>query len=182
MGNIICAINMTIDGNFDHIQSLPDEHVHAYYANLLKKGTTILYGRKTYELMLYWKDVLKNKNSDFESYAFAKTIHAIRKIIFSNTLQSTNWSTAQLADSTLIETIKNLKEEKDALVYIGSRSLMLQLLALKLIDEIQLCIHPMVSPTGRLLFEGLENQIVFKQKLIKTLPGGHIVLSLLPIY
>ncbi|WP_149913726.1 dihydrofolate reductase family protein [Sphingobacterium cavernae] len=182
MGNIICAINMTIDGNFDHNQSLPDAHVHAHYTDLLKKGTTILYGRKTYELMLYWKDALKNKNSDFESYAFAKTIHAIRKIVFSNTLHTTDWSTAELASNTLLETVKNLKEEKDSLVYIGSRSLMIQLLALKLLDEIQLCIHPMVTPTRRLLFEGLEGQIVFKQKLIKTLPGGHIILSLRPIY
>lgn len=182
MGNIICAINMTLDGYFDHTQSLADEHVHAHYADLLKNGTAILYGHKTFELMLYWKDVLQNKNLDPESYAFAKTIDAIPKIVFSNTLQNTNWPTAQLANSTILEVVKALKKEKDAIVYIGSRSLMIQLLELKLLDELQLCIHPMVSPTGRLLFEGLEHQFIFKQKIIKTLPAGHIILSLRPIY
>ncbi|MGN0004209.1 MAG: dihydrofolate reductase family protein [Sphingobacterium composti] len=182
MGNIICAINMTLNGHFDHTQSLPDEHVHAHYADLLKKGTIILYGRKTFELMLYWKDVLNDINSDFESYAFAKTLDAIPKLVFSNTLQMTNWPTAQLADSSLLDNVIKLKSEENTTIYIGSRSLMIQLLELKLLDELQLCIHPLVSPAGRLLFEGIDHQITFKQKLIKTLPGGHIILSLYPIY
>lgn len=182
MGYIICAINITLDGYFDHTQSLPDEHVHAHYAKILKKGTAILYGRKTFELMFYWRDLLHNKNMDPQNYAFAKTIDAIPKIVFSNTLQNTNWHTAQLANSTLLEVVNTLKKEKDAIVFIGSRSLMTQLLNQKLIDELHLCIHPMVSPSGRLLYEGLEHQFIFKQKLIKTLPAGHIILSLRPIY
>lgn len=182
MGKVICAINMTLDGYFDHTNGLPDEYLHAYYAELLRRGSSILYGRKTFELMLYWKEVLILKNIDSKTYEFAKMIDAIPKIIFSTTLQNTNWSTAELAKISLIETTKNLKETKDAITYIGSRRLMIQLLESKLLDELVLCVHPVANPSGKLLFEDLENRIIFKQKSVKTLKGGHIVITLRPIY
>ena len=48
MRKVIAAINMTIDGVFDHTAGLPDEEIHQHYTELLGQGDYILYGRITY--------------------------------------------------------------------------------------------------------------------------------------
>ena len=182
MSKIICAINMTLDGYFDHSIALPDEHVHEHYRDLLKKGDLILYGRKTYEMMEYWRHILFQENVSNSELEFAKAIDGIPKIVFSTQLESLDWSSAKLASENLIHTVKRLKQSNHNIIYIGSKSLMIQLLEAKLLDELQLCIHPVANGEGRNLFEGLKTRVVFKQKSVITLKGGHTILTLSPIY
>jgi dihydrofolate reductase len=60
MRKLIAAINMTLDGFCDHTSGIADDETHAHYTELLRSGDVILYGRKTFELMEYWKSVLAN--------------------------------------------------------------------------------------------------------------------------
>ncbi|MFB9862673.1 hypothetical protein [Rufibacter immobilis] len=53
MRKLIAAINMTLDGVFDHTAVDPDAKIHQHYADLLKDADTILSGRVTYHLMEY---------------------------------------------------------------------------------------------------------------------------------
>lgn len=56
---IIAAINMTLDGNFDHKAGIADEELHQHYTELLSTVDAVLYGRITYQLMEYWRTVAK---------------------------------------------------------------------------------------------------------------------------
>lgn len=56
----------------------------------------------------------------------------------------------------------------------------MQLLKLDLIDELQLCIYPMVERKGLSLFEGVSGRIVFKLIKIKTFTGGAVILYYQP--
>jgi dihydrofolate reductase len=47
MGKLVAAINMTLDGFWDHPAIIPDEEIHQHYADLLRDADTILYGRIT---------------------------------------------------------------------------------------------------------------------------------------
>ena len=49
MTKIIAAINMTIDGIFDHTAGIPDEEIHEHYTELMRNADAILYGRITFE-------------------------------------------------------------------------------------------------------------------------------------
>jgi len=83
MRNVIFAINTTLDGCCDHTKQIPDEEVYDYYTRLLRDADLLVYGRKTYQLMVpFWPDVAKNQSMTKASNEFARTFDSIRKIVF----------------------------------------------------------------------------------------------------
>ena len=181
MRKVIAAINTTIDGILDHTAGIPDEAIHQHYAELLENAGVILYGRITYELMQFWQSLLDNPSGEKTMDDFAVAIDRVPKIVFSSQLESTNWETATLATKPLEELIQTLKQESGKDILVGSRSLIIQLLNLNLIDEFQLCIHPVIAGKGMLLFENINIQSVFKLSKTKTFENGAIVLYYEPL-
>jgi dihydrofolate reductase len=166
MRKVIAAINMTIDGVFDHKAGLPDEEIHQHYADLLESSDIILYGRTTYQLMQYWQTLVKSPSGKKTADDFALAIDKIQKIVFSHQLKNTDWESAKLATKPIEELVKELKQEPGRDILVGSRSLITQLMKLNLIDEYQLCVHPVIAGNGLLLFENVNDRAIFK--LIKT--------------
>lgn len=176
MRKVIAAFNMTLDGVCDHTTGIPDEDLHKHYSELIDKSDVILYGRKTYELMCYWQNVLHNPSGNKSIDEFAISIDKIQKIVFSNTLKDTNWESAELSDKPLNEKISELKQQTGKDILVGSRSLIIQLLNTKLIDEFQICIHPIIEGKGLRLFDHISNRIMLKLKKTKTLNSGAAIL------
>ncbi len=176
MRKLIAAINMTLDGFCDHTAISPDEAIHQHYADLLHEGGVILYGRITYQLMGYWKTLLENPSGEKTMDDFARTIDNIPKIVFSHTLKNTEWESATLATRTLEEEVAALKQQSGKAIFVGSRSLILQLLKLNLIDEIQLCVHPVIAGNGLPLFENIQNSTMLKLIKTKTFTSGAVLL------
>ncbi len=177
MRKLIAAINQTIDGVFDHTEGIADEELHAHYAELLNNTDTILYGRTTFELMKYWQTLLENPSGDKTADDFAKSIDNVTKIVFSNTLKDTNWNTAILATKSLEETVRELKQSSGKDIYVGSRSLIMQLINLNLIDELQLCIQPVISGKGSTLFNNINERTLLKLTNTKVFKNGAIILN-----
>lgn len=182
MRKVIAAINMTIDGVFDHTAGIPDEELHRHYEELLSEGDAILYGRITYQLMEFWRTFLVNPSEEKSMNDFAIAIHKIQKIVFSTTLTNVDWDTAMLADNDLVKTVLNLKKESGKDIFIGSGSLIIQLLKHNLIDELQLCVHPVIAGNGLQLFEHINDRIELKLIKTKTFNGGQIVMYYEPNY
>ena len=89
MGNLVYAINLTLDGCCDHTKGSPDDALLDYYTRLLRGVDLLLYGRKTYELMVpYWPDVAKNPDESKADRDFAEAFVSKRKIVFSRTLEN----------------------------------------------------------------------------------------------
>ena len=110
---------------------------------------------------------------------FAVIMDKIPKIVFSHTLKNVEWESAKLANRGIEEEVLELKQSrnggsKDILV--GSRSLIIQLMKLNLIDEFQLCIHPVIAGTGLPLFENIKDRTVLKLIKTKTFNVGAITL------
>lgn len=180
MRKVIAAINMTIDGVCDHTAGIPDEEIHEHYANLLANAGVILYGRITYQLMQFWQTLLKNPSGEKSMDDFAVAIDQVPKIVFSHTLKDTGWHSAQLANQPIEELVQELKQQPGKDIFVGSRSLILQLLKLNLVDEFQLCVHPVVAGSGLPLFENT-NKIIFKLIKTKTFSNGAITLYYEPV-
>jgi dihydrofolate reductase len=169
MRKVIAAINMTLDGFCDHTAGfIADEELHYHYADMLNNAGVLLYGRITYQLMQFWQTLLQNPSEDESMNDFANSINKIEKIIFSNTLNDTDWDTAKLAKGTLAEEVLELRRQSGKDIFVGSRSLIIQLINSDLIDEFQLCIHPVIEGKGLPLFDQIKDRTVFK--LIKTKP------------
>lgn len=175
MGKLIGAINMTLDGYCDHTATTPDDEIHQHYEQLLLEGDAILYGRITYQLMEYWKTVLENPTGEKAMDDFAVAIDRIPKIVFSHTLKSTEWESARLAALPLSEEVLSLKNQEGKNNLVGCRSLIIQLLQLNLLDELQLCVHPVIAGGGLSLFENLKDRKILKLIKTKTFKGGAVL-------
>ena len=176
MRKVIAAFNMTLDGVCDHTAGLPDEEIHRHYTELLGEGDAILYGKTTYQLMEFWRTFLENPSKEKSMNDFAMAIDKIPKIVFSHTLKNVDWKTATLANQDLKETLLELKQQPGKPVFIGSRSLIIQLMQLNLVDEYQFCVYPVVAGGGLQLFENISDRTILKLKKTKTFNGGAVIL------
>ena len=172
MRKVIAAFNMTLDGICDHTTGIPSEELHQHYSDLLNNAGVILYGRKTYELMQFWKTILQNPTGKKSMDDFAISIDKIPKLVFSNTLKETNWDSAKLSDRPLTEKVLELKQQSGKDISVGSRSLIIQLLNSNLIDEFQICVYPIIEGSGLRLFEQIEHRIMLKPIKTKALNSG----------
>ena len=186
MRRIIAAFNTTIDGVSDHTAGVPDEEIHQHYADLLNNAGVVLYGRITYELMQFWQNLAKNPSGEKSMDDFAFSMDEVPKIVFSHTLEATDpkiksWKSAKLASQDLEKEVLALRQEAGKDILVGSKSLIIQLMKLNLIDEFQLCVHPVVAGTGLQLFENIHDRAIFKLIKTKTFSGGAITLYYEPI-
>jgi len=174
MRKVIAAINMTLDGFCDHTAGIPDEEIHQHYADLLNNGGVILYGRITYQLMQFWQTLIKNPSGEKTMDDFAMAIDKIPKIVFSHTLKNTAWDNAKLSNHSIEEEVLELKQQSGKDIFVGSRSLIIQLMKLNLIDEYQLMVHPVVAGGGLPLFENINERTILKLIKAETFTGGAV--------
>ena len=170
---------MTLDGFCDHTAGIINQEIHEHYTELLKGADTLLYGRITYQLMEYWREVLTNPTGDKSMDEFAVVMDNTPKIVFSHTLKSVDWKSARLATRTLEEEVLELKKSNNdngKNIYVCSPSLITALTKLNLIDEYQLCVHPVIVGSGLPLFKNISDRIVLKLQQTKTLGGGAVIL------
>src|SRR5258705_6863013 len=154
MRRLIAGINMTLDGFCNHDAVIADDELHQHYNELLSNADTLLYGRITYLLMeSYWPTVVKNPTGNKPTDEFAVIIDNISKIVFSHTLKNVDWKNAKLVKGGIKEEVLKLKQQAGKNILAGSRSLIVTLMQLDLIDEYQLCVHPIILGTGLPLFK-----------------------------
>ena len=171
MRKLIAAINMTLDGFCDHTAGIADDELHQHYNELLESAGALLYGRITYQLMeSYWPAVVKNPTGNKPIDEFGVLIDNIPKIVFSRTLKDVDWKSARLAQKDIKEEVLELKQQAGKDIVAGSPSLILACTQLGLVDEFQLCVHPVIIGTGLPLFKNINDKIILK--LLKTKPFG----------
>ncbi len=177
MRKVIAGINMTLDGYCDHTAGIADDELHQHYTGVLSNAGTLLYGRVTYQLMEnYWPALVKNPSGVKSDDDFAAAIDQIPKIVFSRTLKSVAWDTAQLAKRSLEEEVLALRQQPGKDILVGSPGLIVALTQLGLIDEYHLCVHPVIAGKGLTLFKNISDRIVLKLLKTKTFASGAIVL------
>ena len=176
MRKVVATINMTLDGFCDHTTMIADEEIHHHYSELLQSAGVILYGRITYQLMEYWPTILREPTGDKGMDDFAVAIDKIPKVVFSRTLRQVEWETARLASRDIRDEVSALRQEAGKDIFVGSRSLIVTLLNLHLVDEFQLLVQPIIAAKGLPLFENIHDRIDLKLVKTKTLAGtGSII-------
>ncbi len=179
MRKVIAAINMTLDGFCDHTAIIPDEELHQHYADLLSNGDTILYGRITYQLMEYWKTVVENPTGNKAMDEFAVIMDKIPKIVFSHTLKNVEWESAKLANQDIEEVVLELKQSRNGgskEILVCCPNLIVALTKLNLINEYQLCVHPVIAGNGLPLFKNINEKITLKLVNTKIFGFGGVTL------
>jgi len=170
MRNLIFGINVTIDGCCDHTKGIASEEIHDYFTDLFKDVDLIVYGRKTYELMVpFWPDIARNRSGGTRSMNdFATAFDAINKVVFSRSLERIDDENTRLVRSNLKEEISRLKQEPGKNISTGGVDLPSQLIELGLIDEVHIVVHPVIAGEGRRLFDGVNMQEALRMKLVES--------------
>jgi dihydrofolate reductase len=173
MRNLIYAINLTLDGCFDHTNMIADEEILDHYTQLLRDTDLLVYGRKTYQLMVpYWPDVAKDSSETKASLDFAETFVSKNKVVFSRSLDSAEDTNTTLVRSNLRDEIIRLKHQQGKNIVVGGVSLPSQLIELGLVDEYRFVVHPVIAGKGTRLLAGIS-----LEKLKLTLVESKILKS-----
>jgi dihydrofolate reductase len=183
MRNLIYTINLTIDGCFDHTYMAPEEELFEYYTRLVRDADLLVYGRKTYELMVpYWPDIANNPSGETkEDVDFAQAFESTNKIVFSRTLDRAEGRNTRIVRTNLADEILKLKQEQGKDMLVGGVALPSQLIALGLVDRFLFVVHPIVAGNGKRLMEGIDLQEKLQLKLVesKSFKSGAVALHYL---
>src|SRR4051794_18731494 len=134
MKNVIFAINITLDGCCDHTKGIADEEVHEHFTALMREVDLLAFGRKTYQLMVpFWPDVAKSHSQTKAMNDFADAFDSIKKIVFSQSLDSAEDKNTRIVRAKPQDEIRRLKQEPGKKILIGGVAIPSQLIELGLV-------------------------------------------------
>jgi dihydrofolate reductase len=169
MRKLIFAINTTLDGCVDHTMQFVDDETHEYFTYLTRDVDLLVFGRKTYQLMVpYWPDVLKNQSGTKADTEFARAFVSTNKLVFSRSLNSAEDRNTRIARTNLRDEMLKLKQEQGKNILVGGVDIPSQLMELGLIDEYRFVVGPIIAGAGRRLLEGVSLPERLQLKLVES--------------
>jgi dihydrofolate reductase len=169
MRKVIYAINFTLDGCFDHTNGVPDDEALEYYTNLVRDVDLLVFGRKTYQLMVpYWPDIAKSHSETKAENEFADAFDSTNKIVFSRSLDSAAGQNTRIVRANLQDEILKLKQEKGKNILVGGVDIPSQLIELGLVDEYYFVVLPILAGGRRRLLEGISLPEKLQLKLVES--------------
>jgi len=157
MRKITAGLFISLDGVVEdpqdwHFPYFNDEMGAAVDAQL-GSADTLLLGRKTYDSFAgAWPE---REVAGEEDAAMAKALGDARKIVVSNQQLEFTWRNSEVLKGDLVEAVAALKKEpgESNIAMSGSVSVVRQLLAAGLVDELHLLVHPIAVRKGMRLFD-----------------------------
>jgi dihydrofolate reductase len=159
---IIAGLFISLDG----VVEAPDQWHFPYFNDemgvavtaTLGAADTVLFGRKTYDSFAgAWPE---REAAGGEDAGMAKALGDARKIVVSNQQLEFAWRNSEQLEGDLVEAVTALKQEPGGTIALsGSVSVVRQLLAAGLLDELHLLVHPIAVRKGMRLFDEGETPI-----------------------
>jgi dihydrofolate reductase len=163
MRKLKLQVQMTIDGfiaglngEMDWMTFNWDDELKKYVKEITETVDCIILGRKLAQGFIpYWASNPEEEGAD--------KMNSLKKVVFTKTLDKSEWDNTVLAKGDLFDEIIELKKQvgKDIIAYGGS-SFISALIKQRLIDEFHLFINPTAIGNGMPIFKELD----FKQDLI----------------
>ena len=187
MRKLIVFNHVSLDGYFvDANNSMSwaktrkdDAEWNAFVEQNASGNGPLLFGRKTYELMIqYWPTPMAKQHDA----AIADRMNKLPKVVFSKTLNdasqiNASWNNTKLVRDDLAGEVRRMKQESgDGLTILGSGTLVAQLADAGLIDEYHVVVNPVVLGKGRTMFEGVKEKLPLKPTKSKTFGNGCVYL------
>lgn len=134
----------------------------------------LLIGRVTYDSFAgAWPD---REAAGGEDAVFAKRLGDLRKVVVSHQPLEFSWRNSELIQGDLVESVTRLRADEGigGVLIPGSISVVQQLLAAGLVDELRLLVHPVAARRGRRLFDDGEAPYHLKVTAAEVFPTGVI--------
>src|SRR4030095_4558876 len=150
-------------------KQIGDEETHEYFTQLLRDSDLLVYGRKTYQLMVpFWPEVARNQSMDKSSNEFALAFDSINKIVFSRSLESVEDRNTRIVRTNLRDEILRLKQEPGKSILLGGVSVPSQLIELGLVDEYRFVVNPIIAGEGRRLLDDVKLREKLQVRLVES--------------
>jgi dihydrofolate reductase len=184
MRKVFLFMMISLDGYFegeDHDLSWHnvDEEFNEFAIAQTNNVGTLLFGRKTYELMAsYWSSEPALETDP----VVAKQMNETSKMVFSHTLNKADWQNTKLVSDDAAEAVRQLKTQpgKEIGIY-GSNNLCVSLMRDGLVDEFRIMVNPVVIGKGTLLFAGINNKVDLKLIDTRKFASGNVLLTYQPV-
>ena len=184
MRKVIVTMWVTLDGfiagpNEEMDWVMVDDKMGKYEDDLVSAADTLILGRVTYQSFAgAWPYVPESSSASEGEKEYARKLNAMRKIVFSRTLEKAEWNNSSLEKEVLPEEIAKMKQEpgKDMVIY-GSASIVQAFTNAGLIDEYQILVHPVVLGSGKPLFTNIKDRVHLKLVKSETFPSGVVLLQ-----
>jgi len=142
------------DGTFDWAE--PDEEVHTLFNDLERPVGTHLYGRRLYEVLVYWETIDERSGQPPYILDFAKIWQAADKIVYSRTLETVSSARTRIEGDFDADAVGELKAASKRDLLIGGPELASEAIRARLVDEYHLVLAPVVVGGGtRALPDGI---------------------------
>ncbi|MBW6437045.1 dihydrofolate reductase family protein [Actinoplanes hulinensis] len=170
MAKVISTLFISADGvaEIDPDWHFPyfDENMGRAVTEDYETADVLLLGRETYDSFAgAWPG---REAAGGEDAGFAKQLGDTRKVVASRQRLEFSWRNCELIDGDLLSAVTALKADagvKGVLIP-GSISVVQQLLAAGLVDELRLLVHPVAARKGRRLFD--EGGAAYHLRVIAT--------------
>jgi dihydrofolate reductase len=149
------------DGKFDWAE--PDEEVHSFVNDLERPVGTYLYGRRMYEVMVYWETAHTLADQPPFSQDFAEIWQAADKIVYSKTLEAVSSARTRIERDFEPEAVRQLKGSAGRDITVGGPELAAQAIKGGLVDEYHLFLAPIVVGGGT---QSLPDNVRLKLELL----------------
>lgn len=176
---------VSLDGYFEGPNNdLSWHNVDAEFADFaieqLKATETILFGRKTYEMMAnFWL----SDEAKTDDPITAEMMNSKAKIVFSHSLAKAEWDNTRLIRDKAAEEVAKLKasSEKEIAIF-GSANLATTLFKAKLIDELRILLNPVILGGGTPLFNPNYPKLKLALTKVREFKSGNVLLCYTPEY
>ncbi len=178
MAKLISTLFIAADGvaEIDPDWHFPyfDENMGRAVGEDYDTADVLLIGRETYDSFAgAWPD---REAAGGEDASFASQLGDMRKVVVSRQARQFTWRNSELIDGDLIEAVTALKADagNTGILIPGSISVVQQLLAAGLVDELRLLVHPVAARKGRKLFDDGDTPYHLTVTATETFPTGVI--------
>lgn len=179
MRKVFLFMMVSLDGYFegpDHDINWHnvDEEFNEFAIQQTGEVGTLLFGRKTYDLMASYWPTEAAKTDDPE---IARLMNNLPKIVFSRTLQGVAWENSSLSTGDAAAVVAKLKGQpgKDIAIF-GSSDLAASLAEAGLIDEFRIMVSPVVLGGGTSLLGGIKDKLDLELRRTRTFKSGNVLL------
>ena len=178
MAKVISTLFISADGV---VEIDPDWHFPYFDENMGRAVTedyetadVLLIGRETYDSFAgAWPE---REAAGGEDAPFAKQLGDVRKVVVSRQPLEFSWRQSELIQGDLVDAVAALKADAGVkgILIPGSVSVVQQLLAAGLVDELRLLMHPVAARKGRRLFDDGDAAYHLKVTATEVFPTGVI--------
>jgi dihydrofolate reductase len=178
MAKVISTLFISADGvaEIDPDWHFPyfDENMGRAVGEDYDTSNVLLIGRVTYDSFAgAWPD---REAAGGDDASFARQLGDVRKIVVSRQPLEFSWRHSELIEGGLVEAVTALKADPgvEGILIPGSISVVQQLLAEGLVDELRLLVHPVAARKGRRLFDDGDAPYHLRMVSAEVFPTGVI--------